>query len=163
MQLLPLPRSPLPCWILAGCLLLPAACTSTSVPGSMSADGIRPLASVKIKGSHTWEISQAAIAVFREEGFALSSYLGPDIHFEKKGSSLARWSYTDWGAEAVIIRPHVRVIEIEKDLHLVECLVTTDEQRAGSLGGGSRKLSPMSTFTYNGILDKIKRRARAKI
>lgn len=140
-------------WLLAACLAWALAGCSSPEQGSSSG-----FAAVTIKGNTPGQISEAAIAVFTEAGYAVVVPGRTRLVFEKEGSSMNNLAYGSWmGETPVWVRVRASVVPAGEATHRLECRAWMVRDHGSHLEE-EVKASPMARGAYQKLLEEVARR-----
>lgn len=145
-------------WILSAATLLLSACGSAVGVGSNSVDN---LASTRVKTSSNTEVQRAVEAVFRDEGFAVTSRGSGSMSFSKAGGRSADITWKTIGNDnPVMIEPTVSWRPDGPGMMWIGCQVDV-VQESNTFGDTVRKPVLMGKSAYHGMLRKVKSRVEA--
>lgn len=142
--------------LLALYVLAGNGCRSTDKPGSAG------FASVVISGNTPGQISDAAIDVFRENGYKVAQTDPSRLYFEKQGSRMNNFAYGNWvGDTPVWIRVKAGIVPMADVTFRLRC----SAYMVRDIGGSTEEEIALSKFQrgpYQKILDEVAKRLAQK-
>jgi hypothetical protein len=127
--------------------------------GCRSSSGSSGFASVEIRGHTTDEIRQTAVAVFREDGYALSSANGSRLVFERNGSSLNRMAYGSYGND-VMLRVRLETEWVTAGSYRLNCEAWMVRHAGDRILEDEQELARVRRAPFQKLLDETARRLK---
>jgi hypothetical protein len=129
-------------------IALLTGCHSTEPPGGTH------FASVEIRGNTPGQISEAAVEVFKADGYELAHGGPTHMVFERKASAMSNLAYGNWLDTAVWERVKASIVPVSEATFRLQCQAYMVRDRGGTTEE-ELKLSGMHSSSYQKLLDKV--------
>ena len=127
--------------------------------GCRTSAGSSGFASAMIAGHSAEEVRQTTAAVFREDNYMLRSANGPQLVFERNGTTMGRAAYGSYGND-VVERVRVQTVVFSPESVRLQCQASVVRHAGDRVLEEEQFLAEVRSGPYQKLMDETARRLK---